>query len=69
MAVTGDVTGAIEPIGKLVKQGTIKFGKSIGTHFISSLGGLTLAKLTLGTQDATETTTATIDYNQLTEVT
>jgi hypothetical protein len=69
IAVSGNVTGEISPIKSKQLTGKIAFGKEVGTHFISSLGGLTQAKLTLGSATAVETTSATIDYGQLTEVT
>jgi hypothetical protein len=69
IGVSGNVIGLIEPVGKSVKQGTIKFSEGNNTHFISSLGGLTISRLVLGTTTAFENTNATIDFGQLTEVT
>jgi hypothetical protein len=68
-AVTGNVTGELSPIGKLQLTAKLVLGKEVGTHFISSLGGLTLAKLTVGSLAGTATFSAAIDYGQLTEVT
>jgi hypothetical protein len=69
IAVTGNVTGEVSPIGSKQITGKIVFGVSVNKHFISSLGLLTLAKLVAGSNTANEITNATIDFGQLTEVT
>jgi hypothetical protein len=69
IAVTGNVTGTIEPIGKKVLLGTIKFSPTVSKHFISSLGLLTQARLVALGNTSNETTEATIDFGQETEIT
>jgi len=67
--VTGNVTGEISPVGVSVQTGKVVLGANVNTHFIASLGGLTLAKLLAFSTAATEEVSATIDWAQLTEVT
>jgi hypothetical protein len=66
--VTGNLTSEVETSG-LQLTGKETFNESVGKHFISSLGTLYLSKFVAFGEPATETTTATIDWHQLTEVT
>jgi len=72
-AVTGSVAGVIEPTGKSVKTGTLKFALTGGKQSISNIelssGGTTKAKLTAFTTEATEEVAEAITYSSTTEVT
>jgi len=70
-AVTGNIAGEYTTAAQGVSRltGKLNFGPLVSQHFEPSLGGLVLAKLTAFTTVAGEEAEATIDYNQLTEVT
>ncbi len=65
--VTGNVTGAISPVGSSQTTAKLSTGEC-SAHFIASLGGLTIAKLTAFASTATETTEASIAWGQATEI-
>jgi hypothetical protein len=67
--VTGNLTSEVEAGVGLRLTGKEVFNGSIGKHFISSLGTLYNSKFVYFGEPLVWTTTATIDWGQLTEVT
>jgi len=67
--VTGNLTSEVSPVGVSQLTGKETFNGSVGKHFISSLGTLYLSKFVAFGEPAVETTVATIDWGQSTEVT
>lgn len=66
---TGNVVGEISPTGSKQQTGKLLLAEGVSRHFIASLGGLTLAKLTgFGDGTITEETEIAIAWGQETEV-
>ena len=67
--VTGNLTSEVEAGVGLRLTGKEVFSERVGKHFISSLGTLYISKFVGFGEPMVWTTTATIDWGQLTEVT
>jgi hypothetical protein len=68
-AVTGSVAAEVTPVGSKQTTGKIVTGSGVNTHFESSLGGLVIARLVAFSTTATQTETASVEYEKATEVT